>query len=463
MPESSQAAPQSLRPPAVLSRACRLYWENWRTLLSLSALGVCLYAVGLVLAWAGGNFLWWLGHSLIFPCAILFLWAGAALNVSADGALRGEQMTVRAALARAAPRFWWYARAAVLSVLAWWVGLLVVIVGGLYTGTAFALAGPVAVLEEPSGRPGALRRSMHLVRENALSVLLIILVLWASCGVIGVGAYLLFRAHPAAARLVACLGWVLVWPFWSTVHVVLYRRLRSEGKREPEGERPGAGSCLLGCGLAVLLTLAGVGLTVAWTYGLRKTMSDRKPPYEHSYMFPSTAEPELDGVEVALSGGWEASSWDQPGYRLSNSEGLGPENIRLWSRPLYEATDAQRLTEQTAARVQDLSVEVFGPDIPREVPYNARSTERLELGGRPWWHHTLTWRPDDAEPPAEVRKDHFFTVFGDRVVVVTAFDAYLATPEEEYQESVEADLSAVKGLISGLRISPAARTPEETR
>lgn len=280
MTETPENAPQGITARGVLSRACRLYLDNFLPLLSLAALGVFLYAIGLLLTWTGGNFVWWLGHSLVFPCFILFLWAGAALTVGADAALRGEELSLRASLERVAPRFWWYARAAVLGVLAWWVGLLVVVIGGLYTGTVYSLAGTVAALEEPSVRPGPLGRSYRLVRRRAGVGVLVTLALWTLCAVVGVGYYLLAQVHPTVARLVACGGWVLIWPFWTAAHVVLYRGLVAGEDREEEGRQPGVGSCLLGCGMALLLVVVGFALVFLWGTALDdlRQGSDRYDP-----------------------------------------------------------------------------------------------------------------------------------------------------------------------------------------
>ncbi len=121
MTETPENVPQGVTARGVLSRACRLYLDNFLPFLSLAALGVLLYTIAALLGWTGVDFLQWFGLSLLFPFPIVFLWAGTALTVRADAALRGEELSLRASLERVAPRFWWYAQAAVLSVLAWLV------------------------------------------------------------------------------------------------------------------------------------------------------------------------------------------------------------------------------------------------------------------------------------------------------------------------------------------------------
>ncbi|MFW6189692.1 MAG: hypothetical protein ACOC7T_04585 [Planctomycetota bacterium] len=274
--EAEEAGAEQVLPLQVLGRAGRLYSQHALRLLAVAAVGQGLYLASELISRAGGNLAWWLSRSLLAPGVVLHLWAGAAMILAVSAAREDGKVALREGFDRVADRFWWYAMAAVLYQLLWWLGLLLFLVFGLYWVTVYSMAGYAAVLEEPARKPGPLRRSRELVKGHFWRVFTVMLVLGLLVAVGAAGGWALAGVHPLAMRLFPSLWWILLWPFWTAAHVEVYRRLRrSEAEpREEVRERPTRASCALGCLLAVGLALAIAALLAVWVGALENLPTD---------------------------------------------------------------------------------------------------------------------------------------------------------------------------------------------
>ncbi len=106
------------------------------------------------------------------------------------------------------------------------VGLLLLVVPGVYLVFAFLLLTQVIVLERVYGMP-ALARSRELMRGHMLRGLAVLLVAGLLAGVLGVALGLAFAAIPSIEFLGSSLAQALSFAYSSAVLVVLYFDIRA--------------------------------------------------------------------------------------------------------------------------------------------------------------------------------------------------------------------------------------------
>jgi hypothetical protein len=185
----------------------------------------------------------------VINAALSALLLGMLIVVVVDAAV-GRPATVRAAWARVRPRFWRLFGAALLAGLLPWLGLIGLIVLGVYLWAALAFAPAVVVVEDaPIGQ--SLRRSMALVRHSWWRVFGIYLLatllagavasLIAAPGGAALGGFALHSAQHGsgttvtvgaytAAVVLGMIGRIVTAPFVTCVLGLLYldRRIRTE-------------------------------------------------------------------------------------------------------------------------------------------------------------------------------------------------------------------------------------------
>jgi hypothetical protein len=163
------AALRPLGVAEILDGAVRGVRRNLRAVLTIAA----PYAVvrtacsALLQIWLSGS-----TSATLLQALDLFLVAGA-LDVVLAGALApvftdellGRAVTARQAVARIGRRWWWLVVLAIVVAVGETVGLIALIVGGIWLWGVWAVAGPALAVERTTAF-GALGRSLHLVRGN---------------------------------------------------------------------------------------------------------------------------------------------------------------------------------------------------------------------------------------------------------------------------------------------------------
>jgi hypothetical protein len=133
-------------------------------------------------------------------------------------------------LARASTRLGRLVAVSLLSGIGIALGLLLLVVPGLVLATRWAVAVPVAMLEDASARV-ALKRSREIVRGNEWRVLRVVIV----SGILTAGAALLFSLLSArlglfGGWLALTLGSALTTPYTAHALTVVYYTLREPGR-----------------------------------------------------------------------------------------------------------------------------------------------------------------------------------------------------------------------------------------
>ena len=209
----------------VLDEAWRMYKAHAMHLLTIAfVIYLAAAVVAALLALAGGYIGALLGSLVeIFAAFLLQATLVKAVQDVRDGRVDlslGE--TVRAAT----PYLWAVAGASILAGIAITVGLILLIVPGLYLITIWAVIVPVIVLEQ-SGALASFGRSQQLVRGRGWHVfgtlVLVFIILIAVNLILG----LIFSALPSVlgSGLSSVISGTLIAPFLALVVTLVYYRL----------------------------------------------------------------------------------------------------------------------------------------------------------------------------------------------------------------------------------------------
>jgi len=264
------AGPKPVRAGKVIRSSWGAYRRSLPLLLSIAAVGLAFPVLRGALVLTGVSALWWAGQALWLPGIVVGLWSGVAMIIAASERHMGRSLTLRDCFVKVEGRFLAYATTTVLYLLICIAGFLALIVPGMFCGTILSLGACVAVLEG-KGASSAFRRSRHLIRGSFWRVFLVMLLPAALLAVGIVAACVLWQQHAAWARVWLAVYRIFLWPFWTMVHVVLYRELEerdadavSTSPTERRSPTSGKLGCLLGVLAVVGLVAIIIGLVVFW-------------------------------------------------------------------------------------------------------------------------------------------------------------------------------------------------------
>ena len=245
---------------SVPAAAWALYRRNLGLFLRIALIGYALTAIHHVLKTTEVYALYWAAWGILPAALVLRLWAGAAMIVATSARHRGLSIGLSDCFARVEGLYLKYARATVLYFLLCVTGGLILVVPGVIWATIYSLGGYAAVLENGPGG-GYLRRSSELVRDSFGNVVIPAVAL-AVLVVAGVFMpYQLSRVNVWAGLVLRVGYWVLLWPFWTATHTVLYYKLLEHSVLPPlTRERRGTAEEVRGC---LSAALGAVGLVVA--------------------------------------------------------------------------------------------------------------------------------------------------------------------------------------------------------
>jgi hypothetical protein len=208
----------------VLGEAWRMYRAFAAHLLAIAFviyLGAAIIAALLALAGTVGL---WLGFIVTVIAA--FLLQATLVKAVQDVRDGRADLSISETVSAALPYIWPVAGASILAAIAISIGLLLLIVPGLYLITIWAVFVPVIVIER-SGALASFGRSRELVRGRGWHVfgtlVLVYLIMLAVNIVLGI----IFAALPHALRggLSAIISGTLISPYLALVVTLVYYRL----------------------------------------------------------------------------------------------------------------------------------------------------------------------------------------------------------------------------------------------
>lgn len=215
-----------MQPGAVIREAWELYKTHWQTLLPIAlvvyiALGLISLLLAAVLGWFGA-----LLGALIGIIGLFWL-QGALVEAVADVRDGRADLTMGQTFARAQEHIGRLAIAGILAGLAIAVGLLALIVPGLYLMTIWSVIIPVIVLERRAVME-AFGRSRELVSGNGWNVFGVIVITFLI--LVGVGILLgiaLFWLGGAFGEFIrSVISNTITIPFVALAWTIMYFRLR---------------------------------------------------------------------------------------------------------------------------------------------------------------------------------------------------------------------------------------------
>jgi hypothetical protein len=224
----------------VLREAWGLYKEHWRHFLTISfVVYLTIAVIGAVLT----LLLTWLGAIIAAVVSLIGLfWVQGALVKAVEDVRDGRaDLSLRETFDRVKPKLGSIIVAGILAGLAIFIGLLLLIVPGLFLMTIWCLIVPVIVLEGSSAGE-SFGRSRELVRGygwNVFGVIVLAILL-----LIGFGIVLSIILTPLADWLQSAVSNIvsgtLTAPFIALTLTLLYYRLRQVKSAEAQAPAPAA-------------------------------------------------------------------------------------------------------------------------------------------------------------------------------------------------------------------------------
>src|SRR5579859_5554253 len=211
----------------VLDEAWRMYKAHAKHLLAIAfVIYVVAAIITAVLALAGGTIGILLGSFVSVVAA--FLLQATLVKAVQDVRDGRADLSIRETVNEATPYIWSVALASIMAGIAITIGLLLIIVPGLYLITIWAVIVPVIVIER-SGVMASFGRSHDLVRGRAWHVFWTLVLTWIILFVVQIilGVIFSFTPHAVRGGLASVISGTLVAPFIALVVTLIYYRLSS--------------------------------------------------------------------------------------------------------------------------------------------------------------------------------------------------------------------------------------------
>jgi hypothetical protein len=214
----------------VLGEAWQMYKAHARHLLTIAFVIYLAAAVIAALFALGGTTVGAVLGSLVEIVAAFLLQATLVKAVQDVRDGRAD-MSIGETVRAATPYFWAVAGASILAGIAIAIGLILLIVPGLYLITIWAVIVPVIVLEQ-SGVMASFGRSHQLVRGRGWHVFGTLVLAWLILLAVNLVLGLIFAALPDALGrgLSSVISGTIVAPFIALVVTLVYYRLSADSQ-----------------------------------------------------------------------------------------------------------------------------------------------------------------------------------------------------------------------------------------
>lgn len=223
----------------VLDEAWQMYKAHARHLLAIAfVIYLAAAVIAALLALIGGTIGVLLGALVELIAA--FLLQATLVKAVQDVRDGRADMSISETVSAATPFIGAVALASILAGIAITIGLILVIVPGLFLITIWAVIVPVIVLEG-SGALGSFGRSQQLVRGRGWHVFCTLVLVYVIMLVVNGLLGLVFNAlpHALAGGLSSIISGTLIAPFLAlVVTLVYYRLLAASPAPTPPGEPP---------------------------------------------------------------------------------------------------------------------------------------------------------------------------------------------------------------------------------
>src|SRR5579862_2015335 len=214
----------------VLDEAWRMYKAHAKHLLAIAfVIYVVAAIITAVLALAGGTIGILLGSFVSVVAA--FLLQATLVKAVQDVRDGRADLSIKETVNEAAPYIWTVALASIMAAIAITIGLILIIVPGLYLITIWAVIIPVIVLEQ-SRVMASFGRSHQLVRGRGWHVFGTLVLAWLILLAVNLVLGLIFTALPNVLDrgLSSVISGTLIAPFIALVVTLVYYRLSADAQ-----------------------------------------------------------------------------------------------------------------------------------------------------------------------------------------------------------------------------------------
>ena len=225
----------------VLNEAWQMYKTFARHLLAIAfVIYLAAAVIAALLGLAGGTVGAVLGSLVQIVAA--FLLQATLVKAVQDVRDGRADMSIGDTVRAAVPYLGAVAGASILAGIAITIGLILIIVPGLYLITIWAVIVPVIVLEQ-SGALASFGRSQRLVRGNGWHVFGTLVLVYIIMLVVGIILGLIFSAlpHSLANGLSSIISGTLIAPYLALVVTLVYYRLSGDAQAPPPPAGEGYG------------------------------------------------------------------------------------------------------------------------------------------------------------------------------------------------------------------------------
>jgi hypothetical protein len=217
----------------VLDEAWRMYKAHAKHLLVIAfVIYLAAAVIAALFALAGGTIGALLGALVEIVAA--FLLQATLVKAVQDVRDGRADMSIGETVSAATPYIWSVALASILAGIAITIGLILVIVPGLYLMTIWAVIVPVIVIER-SGVLASFGRSHQLVRGRGWHVFATLVLVYVILLVVKLVLGLIFSAlpHVLGSGLSSVISGTLIAPFLALVVTLVYYRLAGDAQVPP--------------------------------------------------------------------------------------------------------------------------------------------------------------------------------------------------------------------------------------
>lgn len=250
---------------SILKEAVVLCKTNFFLFIAITLLGFSAFLLKMILSLIPQLVHPWILSGLSLTGIFIYEWSVIALIIAVSHRCSGHETTFRECLIQTKGRYWRVIGVEVQCFLIFVVGLLLLVVPGIYWGTLFSLAALAAVLETRKNI-SSLRMSKELVKGSFWKVFLIGLIMLALGSSLEFATFGLSKISQNLATIAQEVFAIFYFPFSGAVGTVLYLRLKENKqahvalrKEEPVRTR---GKIWLGC-LGALGLVAAVAVLIA--------------------------------------------------------------------------------------------------------------------------------------------------------------------------------------------------------
>lgn len=439
----------------ILKQSLLLYKENFFLFIGIAFLGNASWFLYTFLMSLLETAYPWVSFIIISLSFLISFWASLALIIAVSKRYLNNSITLKECFIKTEGRYWKFVGISMLYYLIWGIGLLLLLIPGIYWWTIFSLAIVIVVLERRTDI-GPLKMSRELIKESFWKVFSLMLILLA----LSLPSYFIYKFPQISENLAMILGnifFIFYASFSPVAMVVLYYRLKEKKAAQlplepaiPIKYSKGWLTCLGAIGLAISILI----LSTFWMLGLIKFFRTERGSQVSEFIkgIISSKITFPGGVTLERPKGWLVGMTQRPRtkYYLTRFGNNKIIHLELWYIPLKDlnvlksqlALDNEvirnKILERTIKESKMMGNEFKG--------YEPQALKIIKLGNRSWAEYIL--KKSSKMRLATISK-HIYTIFDDYILIVSYFYFSFEEPKDlRFEEELLKEENEIKNIIA---------------